>query len=61
MLELRDPDGKFFIKELIAMAASNGKGWVDYKITDPVTKQLGHKSTYVVRYENLVIGCGIYK
>jgi signal transduction histidine kinase len=61
MLELRDPDGKFFIKEFITVAASKGKGWVDYKFTDPITKRIERKSTYVAGYENLVIGCGIYK
>ena len=61
MYELRDPNGKFFIKEFIALAQNKGKGWVDYLFTDPITKKIEEKSTYVVGHENLVIGCGIYK
>ena len=61
MLELRDPDGVFFIKKFIEVAGSKGKGWVDYKFSDPITKKIGKKSTYVAGYENLVVGCGIYK
>ena len=61
MLELRDPDGKFFIKEFIELAKSKETGWVDYKITDPITKNIERKSSYVAKYENLIVGCGIYK
>ncbi len=63
MMELKDPDGKLFIKDFIELAKTKGKGWDDYKWTNPVTKKIQAKSTYIVRLEDkdMFIGCGIYK
>ncbi|MBI2305940.1 MAG: cache domain-containing protein [Rhodocyclales bacterium] len=63
MLELKDPNGKFMVKEMIELAKSKGAGWVDYTFLHPVTKALAPKSTYVARipdYDGL-IAVGIYK
>jgi cytochrome c len=61
MIELKDADGKYFIKEMGEVAKTKGKGWVDYKWLNPVTKALEAKSTYVEKVGDLVVGCGIYK
>lgn len=61
LAEMKDPDGKFFVKERIEIAKTKGSGWQDYKFTDPITKQLERKSAYVERVENLIVGCGVYK
>ncbi len=61
MIELKDPDGKYFIKEFIEVAGTKRIGWVDYKFSDPLTKHVGQKASYVERYEDLVVGCGIYR
>jgi len=61
LAEMKDPDGKFFVKERIEIAKTKGSGWQDYKFTDPITKQLEPKSAYVERVENLIVGCGVYK
>lgn len=61
MMELKDADGKPFIKELYEIANSKGKGWVDYKWPNPVTKVIEPKSTYVEKVGDVVIACGIYK
>lgn len=61
LAELRDADGKFFIKAMSAIAADKGQGWVDYKWPNPVTRVVEPKSTYVEKYEDVYIGCGIYK
>jgi signal transduction histidine kinase len=62
MYELRDADGKLFIQEFIRMSKSKGMGWVDYKWSNPVTKKVEAKSTYVKRMEGTeyFLGCGIY-
>ena len=63
MFELKDPNGKLFIKEMAETAKAKGTGWVDYMFTDPATKKSGSKSSYVARipgYEGF-IGVGIYK
>ena len=61
LIEMKDPDGKYFVKERIEIAKTKGHGWQDYKFTDPITKKLEPKSAYVERVENLIIGCGVYK
>jgi signal transduction histidine kinase len=35
-------------------------GWVDYVFTDPVSHKLRRKSTYVLRIDDVIIGCGYY-
>ena len=61
LLEMKDKDGKYFVKERIEIAKTKGKGWQDYKFTDPITKRIEPKSAYVERIEDVIVGCGIYK
>lgn len=62
MSDLKDSDGKFFIKEFIEVAKTKGKGWVDYKWPNPVTKALDDKTSYVERVDdNSFVACGVYK
>jgi len=61
MFNLKDADGKFFIQEIIDVATKHGKGWVDYKWLNPQTQQVMNKSAYCERFNDLIIGCGIYK
>ncbi len=60
LLEMKDPDGKFYVKERIEIAKTKGKGWQDYKFTNPVTKKLEPKSAYIEKVDDLIVGCGIY-
>jgi cytochrome c len=62
LLELKDADGKFFIKEFIKATKSEGSAWVDYKWSNPTTKKVEPKSTYVKRMQgaDYFLGCGIY-
>jgi signal transduction histidine kinase len=59
--ELKDADDKLFIKEILAKAGSAGKGWVDYKWPNPVTKEIQAKSVYLEKSGDLVIASGFYK
>lgn len=61
VMELKDADGKYFIKELYQVANTKGKGWVDYKWPNPVTKAIESKTTYVEKVGEIVIACGVYK
>jgi cytochrome c len=59
---LKDSDGKFFIKEFTTIAKTKGKGWIDYNWSNPTTKKIEPKSTYVLKVaDNMLVGCGIYK
>lgn len=61
MIELKDIDNKYFIKDFITIAKSKGNGWVDYKWPNPSTKQIGVKSTYVEKVDDLIVICGYFK
>jgi cytochrome c len=61
MVELKDADGKYFIKERLEMAKTKGSGWQDYKFVNPESKQIEPKSMYIEKYENVIVSCGIYK
>ncbi|HAT30114.1 MAG TPA: histidine kinase [Janthinobacterium sp.] len=60
--EMKDADGKLLIKDILATGTSKaGQGWVDYKWPNPVSGAIEGKRTYVERYDDVLIGCGIYK
>lgn len=61
LIDVPDPDGKLFRKEIVDVAVGKGSGWVDYKYQNPKTKLLEPKTTYVEKAEDIIICCGIYK
>lgn len=61
MIDLRDSDGKYFVKERVDIAKAAGKGWQDYKFMNPVSRAIEPKSMYIQKHEDLIVGCGIYK
>ncbi len=61
VMDLKDADGKSFIKEMYDVAGKKGKGWVDYKWVNPVTKAIDAKSTYIEKAGDVIVGAGIYK
>jgi cytochrome c len=62
-LELKDPNGKLFVKEMIEIAKTKGSGWVSYTWTNPATKKVQPKKTWVQRVEGMdvYVGCGIFQ
>jgi signal transduction histidine kinase len=61
MMELRDADGKYHIKERMEAAAKGNSGWQDFKFFNPVSKKIEPKRMYWEKYDNLVFACGAYK
>lgn len=61
MIDLKDPDGKPFVRERVELAKSKGKFWQDYKFTDPVSKKVLPKAMYCERVDETVVCSGIYK
>jgi signal transduction histidine kinase len=61
MIELRDADGKYIVKERLAIAKEKGKGWQDFKWVNPVSKVIEPKSMYFERLDDIIIACGAYK
>ncbi len=61
LIEMKDSDGKFYVKERIEIAKTKGKGWQDYKFTNPLSKKIEQKTAYIEKVDDLIVGCGIYK
>jgi signal transduction histidine kinase len=60
-LDLRDADGKPYIRDRIETSKSKSGFWQEYKWTDPVSRKLLLKSTYTERYKDTLISVGVYK
>jgi len=58
---LKDVDGKPFVQEMVDLAKSTGSGWVDYKWSNPVSKKIEQKSSYIKRVGDVFVVVGIYK
>jgi len=61
LIELKDVDGKAFVKERVDLAKSKGTFWHEYKFSDPLTKKIEPKLTYCERLEDTAVCAGIYK
>lgn len=61
LIDIKDADGKYFIKNFVQTAKNAGRGWVDYRWTNPVTTVVESKSTYIEKIDDYIVGCGIYK
>lgn len=61
LIDLKDPDGKAFVKERVEMAKAKGKFWQDYKFSDPITKKALPKQMYCEKLNDTAVCAGIYK
>ena len=60
LIDLKDVDGKPFVKERVDMGKSNASFWQDYKFTNPTTKKIEPKAMYCERLDDTVVCGGIY-
>jgi cytochrome c len=61
LIDLKDVDGKAFVRERVELGKSKGTFWQDYKFTNPVTKKIEPKSMYCEKLDEAVVCGGIYK
>ena len=61
LLHIKDPDGAEPNALIVKMGFEQGRGWVDFKWPNPVTKRIENKSAYVIRTDDVVCGVGYYK
>lgn len=61
LIELKDMDGKPFVKERVELAQSKGTFWQDYKFTNPVSKKIEPKQMYCEKLDDTAVCGGIYK
>lgn len=60
-IDIKDYDGKSFIREIVDTANKEGNGWVEYLWYNPMTKELLPKSVYFEKVDDLIICSGVYK
>jgi cytochrome c len=61
LIDLKDVDGKAFVRERVEMGKAKASFWQDYKFTNPETKKIEPKTMYCERLEETVVCGGIYK
>src|SRR5215475_14643079 len=62
LFEFRDQDGVYPARRTVEVAKTAGRGWIDYRWTNPKTNLVEAKSTYVEKLgDGYAIGVGIYK
>ncbi len=61
MNDAQDVDGKYYVKERIALAAKQKTFWQDYKFVNPVTKKIEPKEAYCDVEGTAIICSGVYK
>ncbi|HZP70064.1 MAG TPA: cache domain-containing protein [Pseudolabrys sp.] len=61
LLHIKDPDGAEPNAMIVKIGFERGRGWVDFKWPNPVTKRIENKSAYVIRTNEVVCGVSYYK
>ena len=60
LMELKDVDGKAFVKERVEMAKKKVPFWQDYKFNNPVSGKIEPKTMYCVPEEDIIVCGGVY-
>jgi TRAP-type uncharacterized transport system substrate-binding protein len=62
LYDFRDQDGVYPARNTVEVAKTAGRGWTDYRWTNPKTNMVEAKSTYVERLgDRYAVGVGVYK
>ena len=61
LIDLKDVDGKEFVRERVELGKAKANFWQDYKFTNPLTKKIEPKTMYCERLEDTVVCGGVYK
>jgi cytochrome c len=57
VMQLRDVDGKLFVRDLVA---TKDAGWVNFKWQNPLTKAVEPKTQYEIKVGNYFVGVGAF-
>ncbi|MBI3229266.1 MAG: cache domain-containing protein [Burkholderiales bacterium] len=61
LIDLKDIDGKAFVKERVDTAKAKPSFWQEYKFTNPETKKIEPKQAYCEKLDETIVCGGIYK
>ena len=60
LIDLKDPDGKPFVKERVELARHQRSFWQNYKFMNPATKNVEPKEMYCERLSETAVCGGVY-
>jgi signal transduction histidine kinase len=60
-IDVKDSDGRSFVREIVDVANAKGLGIADYKWYNPKTKEDLQKEVYFEKVDDVIICSGIYK
>ncbi len=60
LIDVRDSDGKYFVRERVELLKTKNSGWVNYNWVNPANQKIEHKSMYFERFDDVTIQCGIW-
>jgi uncharacterized protein len=61
LIDFKDQNGKFLIREMIERVNDSGSGWVNYRWASPTTNMIEDKSAYVEKMGQYFVGVGVYQ
>lgn len=61
ILDFRDQNGEYLVRDEIEICKGPGHGWVDFRWLNPATKLIEDKSAYLERMGDYCVGVGIYR
>jgi hypothetical protein len=61
LYNVRDQNGKYFVREKLDLCKANRPGWVDFRFLNPKSHTIDDKSSYVERMGDYCVAVGIYK
>jgi signal transduction histidine kinase len=59
-LDQADPNGKFFIREIVETAKKQSSGWINYVRKNPTNGSMQNKTAYWEVYDGLIFKAGTY-
>ena len=60
LIELKDVDGKAFVRERVEMGKKQPSFWQEYKFNNPVSGKIEPKAMYCQPLEDLIVCGGVY-
>lgn len=60
-IDIKDIDGKEYIRERVELAKSKSVFWTDYKFVNPISKKIEPKTAYCERVDDFIVCGGVYK
>jgi signal transduction histidine kinase len=61
LIDVKDSDGKYPIREMVKIVSGTGSGWIDYKWLNASTNKIENKSTYIEKMGDYFVGVGVWK